>query len=147
MRWDFSRPAIRTDLLRALIYWALTQDEDGSFPQNFWVTGEAYWKGMQLDEVAFPVLLAWRLQKLDLLKQFDPRVMVVRAVNFLLHSGPVTGEERWEEASGYSPSTLAALISAFICAASFARGEQDTETAVFWRTTLISSDLISRSGR
>jgi glucoamylase len=116
---------------RALIYLAARQEEDGSFPQNFWVDGEAFWKGMQLDEVAFPVLLAWRLHQLQLLGQFNPHVMVNRAVAFLLHSGPVTGEERWEEASGYSPSTLAVIISAFICAASFARAKQDNETAAF----------------
>jgi glucoamylase len=117
--------------LRALIYLAARQEEDGSFPQNFWVDGEAFWKGMQLDEVAFPVLLAWRLHQLRLLGQFNPRVMVNRAVAFLLHSGPVTGEERWEEASGYSPSTLAVIISAFICAAAFARAEQDSGAAAF----------------
>jgi len=117
--------------LRALVYLAARQEEDGSFPQNFWVDGKAYWKGMQLDEVAFPVLLAWRLHQLKLLGQFDPRVMVNRAVCFLLHSGPVTGEERWEEGSGYSPSTLAVIISAFICAASFAREDQDNDQAAF----------------
>ncbi|MFY9936971.1 MAG: glycoside hydrolase family 15 protein [Silvibacterium sp.] len=117
--------------LRALIYLASRQEEDGSFPQNFWVNGDAFWKGMQLDEVAFPVLLAWRLHQLKLLGQFDPRVMVNRALAFLLHSGPVTGEERWEEGSGYSPSTLAVIISAFICGASFAREEQDNGTAAF----------------
>lgn len=117
--------------LRALIYLATRQEEDGSFPQNFWVNGDAYWKGMQLDEVAFPVLLAWRLHQLQLLGEFNPRVMVNRAVAFLLHSGPVTGEERWEEGSGYSPSTLAVIISAFVCAASFARAEKDTGTAAF----------------
>ena len=117
--------------LRALIYLAARQEEDGSFPQNFWVDGEAFWKGMQLDEVAFPVLLAWRLHQLKLLGEFNPRVMVNRAVAFLLHSGPVTGEERWEEASGYSPSTLAVIIAAFICAASFARAEKDSDTAIF----------------
>src|SRR5690348_14767238 len=73
-----------------------------------------------LGSVAFPVLLTWRLHQQQLLGRFNPRVMVNRAVAFLLHSGPVTGEERWEEASGYSPSTLAVIISAFICAASFA---------------------------
>ena len=119
--------------LRALIYLAARQEEDGSFPQNFWVDGEAFWKGMQLDEVAFPVLLAWRLHQLKLLGEFNPRVMVNRAVAFLLHSGPVTGEERWEEASGYSPSTLAVIIAAFICAASFARAEKDSDTAIFLR--------------
>ena len=33
--------------------------------------------------------------------------------------------------SGYSPSTLAVIISAFICAASFAREDQDNDRAVF----------------
>ncbi len=117
--------------VRALIYLAARQEEDGSFPQNFWVDGEAFRKGTQLDEIAFPVLLAWRLHRLGLLAQFDPRVMVNRAVAFLLRSGPVTGEERWEETSGYSPSTLAAIIAAFICAASFAREEGKNGTAAF----------------
>lgn len=117
--------------LRALIYLAARQEEDGRFPQNFWVDGTAFWNGMQLDEVAFPVLLAGRLHRDRLLAQFHPTVMVRRAVNFLLHSGPVTGEERWEEASGYSPSTLAVIIAAFICAASFASEEEDKETAAF----------------
>jgi glucoamylase len=117
--------------LRALIYLAARQEESGSFPQNFWVNGEAFWSGMQLDEVAFPVLLAWRLHQLQLLGDFNPRVMVDRAAAFLLHSGPVTGEERWEEGSGYSPSTLAAIISAFICAASFARADHDDQIGAF----------------
>ena len=117
--------------LRGLIYLAARQEEDGRFPQNFWVNGEAFWKGLQLDGVAFPVMLAWRLQELKLLGQFDPAVMVERAVGFLLHSGPVTGEERWEETSGYSPSTLAVIISAFICAAAFARTKKDDDQAEF----------------
>ncbi len=116
---------------RALLYLASRQEEDGKFPQNFWVNGEAFWTGMQLDEVAFPVLLAWRLHQFKLLRHFNPIVMVNRAVAFLLHSGPVTGEERWEEASGYSPSTLAAIISAVICAACFARAEQNDDQAAF----------------
>lgn len=116
---------------RTLVYLAARQEEDGSFPQNFWIDGEAFWKGMQLDEVAFPVLLAWRLHQLRSLAEFDPRVMVDRAVKFLLHSGPVTAQGRWEHGSGYSPSTLAAVIAAFICAAGFAREKPDEKTAAF----------------
>ena len=48
--------------------------------------------------------------------------MVLKAAGYLIHHGPVTPEERWEENSGYSPSTLAAHIAALICAAAFARG-------------------------
>src|SRR5579872_5659429 len=117
--------------LRALIYLAARQDEDGGFPQNSWVNGEAFRNGLQLDEIAFPVLLASRLHILRLLRQFNPRVMVRRAVAFLLHGGPVTGEERWEEAGGYSPSTLAAVIAACICAAVFTRDEKQDEAAAF----------------
>jgi glucoamylase len=116
---------------RALIYLAARQEEDGGFPQNFWVNGDAFRNGMQLDEIAFPVLLASRLNKLHLLGDFNPLVMVQRAAAFLLHQGPVTGEERWEEASGYSPSTLAAVISALICAAGFIRAEKDDQPASF----------------
>lgn len=117
--------------LRALIYLAARQEEDGGFPQNFWVNGDAFRNGMQLDEIALPVLLAWRLRKLRLLGEFNPLVMVKRAAAFLLRRGPVTGEERWEEASGYSPSTLAAVISALICAAGFIRAEKDDQAASF----------------
>ncbi len=117
--------------VRVLIYLAARQEEDGGFTQNFWIDGEPFRDGTQLDEVAFPVILAWRLKQQDLLGDFDPGVMVRRAINFLLLKGPVTGEERWEEASGYSPSTLAAIIAACICAAAFEREGGRPETASF----------------
>ena len=62
--------------LRALIYLACTQQDDGGFPQNFWIDGEPYWSGIQLDEVAFPIMLAWRLRKAGALADFDPYPMV-----------------------------------------------------------------------
>ena len=46
---------------RALVYLACTQQPDGGFAQNFWIDGTPYWSGNQLDEVAFPLILAWRL--------------------------------------------------------------------------------------
>jgi glucoamylase len=45
--------------------------------------------------------------------------VVRRACGFLIREGPVTAQDRWEEALGYSPSTLAAHITALICAAEF----------------------------
>lgn len=118
--------------LRALIYLACSQQEDGGFPQNFWVDGTPYWKGVQLDEVAFPIMLAWRLWQADALQGFDPYSMVVRAARYLIERGPVTDQERWEECSGFSPSTLAAKIAAFICAAHFARVHADKALAQFF---------------
>ncbi len=96
---------------RALVYLACTQQPDGGFAQNFWIDGTPYWTGIQLDEVAFPIILAWRLWKLDGLGNFDVFPFVERAAAFLVRYAPVTQQERWEENAGYSPSTLAAVIS------------------------------------
>jgi glucoamylase len=115
--------------LRALINLAARQEADGGFAQNSWVDGKSFRNNIQLDEVALPVLLAARLSRDALLGQFEALPMVSRAANFLLHSGPITGEERWEELGGYSPSTLAAVIAAEICAAGLLRAAGDGITA------------------
>jgi glucoamylase len=117
--------------LRALIFLAVSQHDDGGFAQNFWVDGESYWSGTQLDEVALPIVLAWQLRRLGALADFDPFEMVRRAAGFLIRNGPVTQQERWEEASGYSPSTLASNIVALTCAAAFFRDRGDPATAEF----------------
>jgi glucoamylase len=116
---------------RALVYLACTQRPDGSFAQNFWIDGTPYWTGIQLDEVAFPLILAWRLWKLDGLGEFQVFPFVERAVGFLVRHSPVTQQERWEEAAGYSPSTLAAVISGLICAADIVRAYGSAELARF----------------
>ncbi|HEY4313492.1 MAG TPA: glycoside hydrolase family 15 protein [Pirellulales bacterium] len=115
--------------LRALIYLACSQCPDGGFFQNFWISGEPYWRGVQLDEVSFPIMLAWRLQAADGLDGFDPWPMIRNAAGYLIEHGPATPQERWEENGGYSPSTLAANIAGLICAASFARQRRDETTA------------------
>jgi glucoamylase len=118
--------------LRALIWLAAIQHKDGGFPQNSWIDGTAYWSGVQLDEIAAPLLLAWRLYKHDVpLNLFNPRVMMVRAATYLILQGPVTSQERWEENAGYSPSTLATVIAALVCAAEFAREHDHAKTADF----------------
>ncbi len=117
--------------LRALIYLAATQQEEGGFYQNFWINGEPYWRGIQLDEVSFPIILAWRLHAAGLLRQFDPYPMVMQAARYLIENGPATPQDRWEENSGYSPSTLASNIAALTCAASFAESRNDKKTAAF----------------
>lgn len=114
---------------RALIYLAASQHDDGGFAQNFWINGTPYWQGIQLDEVAFPIILAWRLQSRHAFKIFDPYSMVRRALGFLLLHGPATQEERWEEAGGYSPSSLAVHISGLVCGADFARRHGDDKLA------------------
>ena len=117
--------------LRSLIYLAASQREDGGFYQNFWVNGDPYWTGVQLDEVSYPILLAWRLHVLNALRDFDPYPMVLKAAAYLIRQGPATPQERWEEASGYSPSTLAVHIAALMCAAAFARKRGNPPLATF----------------
>jgi len=122
-----------TTPLRALVYLAVTQNADGGFHQNFWVDGSPYWSGVQLDEVAFPILLAWRLHEEDALEEFDPYPMVLAAAGYLVRHGPATPQDRWEEASGYSPSTLASNVAALTCAALFADARGDLETGRYLR--------------
>src|SRR5213080_884283 len=117
--------------LRALIWLAAIQRPDGSFPQNSWIDGTAYWSGQQLDQIAAPILLAWRLHKQDALGLFNPRVMIVRAAAHLILQGPVTSQDRWEENAGYSPSTLATVIAALVCAAEWATEYGETAAADF----------------
>lgn len=116
---------------RALVYLACTQQPNGGFAQNFWVDGRPYWSGIQLDEVAFPLILAWRLWKADGLGEMDIFPFVERAAGFLVRHAPITHQERWEENAGYSPSTLAAVISGLICAAEMARARDSMEIAEF----------------
>jgi glucoamylase len=117
--------------LRALVYLACTQHPDGSFAQNFWIDGTPYWTGIQLDEVAFPIMLAWRLWKHGDLEKFDVFPFVESAAGFLVRYAPITQQERWEENAGYSPSTLAAVITALVCAADLARAHQAPELGGF----------------
>ena len=104
---------------------------DGGFAQDFWVNGEPYWSGIQLDEVAFPIMLASRLWREKGLGNFDPSFMIRAGVAYLIRNGPVTQQERWEEASGYSPSTLAAMIAALVSAAKILGEKEDEATATF----------------
>ncbi|MFC6645716.1 glycoside hydrolase family 15 protein [Granulicella cerasi] len=117
--------------LRALVYLACTQKPDGGFAQNFWIDGTPYWSGIQLDEVAFPIILAWRIWKLGGLGKFDVLPFVSSAAAFLTRYAPVTQQERWEENAGYSPSTLAAVISALICASDIIHAHGSDELAKF----------------
>lgn len=118
--------------LRALIWLAALQRTDGSFPQNSWLDGTAYWSGLQLDEIAAPILLGWRLYKQDAtIGLFDPRVMILRAAAYLILQGPVTGQDRWEENAGYSPSTLATVIASLVCVAECANELGNTKLADF----------------
>ena len=137
---------------RALVYLACTQRPDGGFFQNFWIDGRPYWKGVQLDEVAFPLILTWRLWKANGLGSWNVLAFVERAVGFLVRHAPITHQERWEENSGYSPSTLAAVIAGLICAAEICRAMGSAEQADFveefadWIESHLEDWTVTRAG-
>jgi glucoamylase len=113
-----------TEVRRILRYLRATQESDGSWPQNCWLDGSPYWRGLQLDECAFPMLLldmAWRNGALrrPVLQEFWP--MLERAAGFVLRNGPRTRQDRWEENAGYTPFTLAVVIAALLAAAEIAQ--------------------------
>ena len=118
-----------------LLYLMSTQEEDGHWLQNMWLDGSPYWGGVQMDETAFPILVADHLKRLDALSGFDAWPMVQRAAAYLARNGPVTQQDRWEEDGGYSPFTLAAEIAALLAVAEFAEEKGDFGLANYLRET------------
>lgn len=108
------------------------QKPDGSFPQNSWLDGRPFWGSLQMDEVAYPLIMAYEL------KRFDKATWenhVKKAADFIVKNGPSTPQERWEEEAGYSPSTIAAEIAGLVCAAEIARRNGDTASAELYLKT------------
>jgi glucoamylase len=133
------------DACRTLFYLICTQEADGHWPQNMWLDGTPYSGGMQMDETAFPILLASTFKRMGKLIDIDPWPMVQKAASFLVCNGPVTQEDRWEESPGYSPFTLAVEISALLEASDFAKGAGKPEMAKYLQETAdIWNDGIER---
>ena len=97
-----------------------TQDRDGHWAQNMWLDGSPHWSGIQMDETGMPILLADLLRKNGVLPANDLWPTVRRAASYLVKNGPGTEEDRWEDAGGYSPYTLAIEIGALLAAAEIA---------------------------
>jgi len=117
---------------RALDYlWTVQQRPDGSFPQNSRLDGEAVFGGLQMDEVAFPIVLAWQLRRTGA-ADWD---RVRRSADFIVANGPSTPQERWENIGGYSPATIAAEIAGLVCAADIARSNGQAATAARYLAT------------
>ena len=99
------------DILRYLI---ATQHADGHWYQNQWLGGKPYWQGVQLDESAFPVLLAAALAERDALQGIAVAGMISRALGFIARNGPISQQDRWEEDAGINAFTLSICIAALV---------------------------------
>jgi glucoamylase len=123
----------RATAARTLAYLVASQEPDGHWPQNQWVDGVPYWTGLQLDEAAYPLLLAGALRTgashmhgrtgthaaafQDLVTRTALDGMIARAAGFIARTGPATSQDRWEETAGLCPSTLAPVVAALVVAA------------------------------
>ena len=108
------------------------QQADGSFPRNSLVNGKSAPDsfGTQLDEVSYPILMANQLGITDAATYTNH---IKPAADFVVTRGPSFGAERWEEQSGYSPSTIAAEIAGLLAAADIADVNGDASSARLWR--------------
>jgi glucoamylase len=113
------------------------QKPDGSFPQNSSVDGTPVWTGLQLDEVAFPIVLAYQLGRTDAATWGHVKAAADFIVNFQQdgNRAPWTPQERWENQSGYSPATIASEIAGLVCAAVLARANGDAAAAARYEST------------
>lgn len=126
--------------------------DGGWFLQKTHVDGTVEWVGVQLDQTAMPIMLGWKLWDSKILsdqeliswyhKMFKP------AADFLVKGGtvnigwnnakitpPVTQQERWEEQSGHSPSTTAAVITGLAAATDIANLAGDKVSAELYAKT------------
>lgn len=102
------------------------QKPDGSVPQNSFLDGKPFWGSLQMDEVAYPLILAYQLGRYDK-PTYENHVK--KAADFIVKNGPSTPQDRWEERPGYSPATIAAEIAGLICAADIAKRNGDGASA------------------
>ncbi len=123
-------------------YWfSDLQLPNGSFPRNGLLNGKAApdTGGLQLDETADPILAAWQAGLGSDRALYEDHIKP--AADFLVANGPADGVERWEEQTGFSPSTMADEVAGLVAATSIARAQGDTASA---RLFLASADNFRR---
>jgi glucoamylase len=108
---------------------------DGSMPRNSLLNGKPApdTGGTQLDETAYPILMAYQAGLGGDTALYQDHIRP--AADFLVAHGPAFGVERWEEQSGYSPSTIAAEIAGLTAASAVASMHGDTARAQLYQAT------------
>lgn len=111
------------------------QQSDGSMPRNSLLNGlpAPDTGGLQLDETSYPILMAWESGLAGDQNLYQHHV--VPAADFLVAHGPSDGVERWEEQTGYSPSTIAAEIAGLTAASAIATANHDPARAGVYQAT------------
>jgi glucan 1,4-alpha-glucosidase len=119
-----------TDMTRFLF--ERQQQPDGSMPRNSLTNGKLAPDSFnaQLDECAYPLVMALAV---GLTGNAYYKAHIAPAANFVASHGPSFGPERWEEQSGFSPSTISAEIAGLVAAAIIADRNGDHASARVWR--------------
>ena len=107
----------------------------GAMPRNSLLNGKAApdTGGTQLDEAAYPILMAYLAGLGGDAALWQDHIRA--AADFLVANGPSFGVERWEEQTGYSPSTIAAEIAGLTAASAIAASHGDTVRARLYQAT------------
>ncbi|HEX5115602.1 MAG TPA: glucodextranase DOMON-like domain-containing protein [Pseudonocardiaceae bacterium] len=108
---------------------------DGRIPRNSLLNGKAApdTGGDQLDETAYPILMAYQSGLGGDAALWAQHIRP--AADFLVAHGPSFGVERWEEQSGFSPSTIAAEIAGLTAASTIAARHGDQQRAQVYLAT------------
>ncbi len=108
---------------------------NGSMPRNSLLNGQAApdTGGTQLDEASYPILMALLSGLGGDASLYENHIR--SAADFLVANGPSFGVERWEEQTGYSPSTIAAEIAGLTAASVIAKAHGDTARAQLYQAT------------
>ncbi|MGN6603033.1 MAG: glycoside hydrolase family 15 protein [Ginsengibacter sp.] len=128
----------KDEVIQILNYLMTTQEDDGRWSQNMWLEGIPHWTGLQMDEIALPIILVDKCHQnkqlsADRLKRYWPGIK--KALSFIVLHGPRTGQDRWEEEAGLTAFTLASEVTALLSAAHLADLDNRKEMAQYCRET------------
>lgn len=160
---DRETPVAAMNYLKTVQVTPATPDNKGAsgwYLQKTHVDGTPEWIGVQLDQTAMPIMLAWKLWRAGLIDQAGLAALYADqlkpAATFLAKGGdialkfnkakivpPNTQQERWEEQPGDSPSTTAAIVTGLSVAADIAKASGDEAGARLYRASAdkIAADI------
>ena len=152
---DRETPVAAMRYLKTVQVTSQTPDNKGAsgwYLQKTHVDGTPEWIGVQLDQTAMPIMLAWKLWQAGLLDKAAISTLYADqlkpAATFLAKGGdiamkfnvakitpPNTQQERWEEQPGDSPSSTAAIVTGLTVAAEIAQAAGDSAGGKLYRAS------------
>jgi glucoamylase len=98
--------------LDTLRFMSRQEMSDGRIAQNTWVDGRPYWSAQQMDQEAYPLILAAQLKQVGVTFDAPLQAFLERRLAIVENSNGYSVQERWEEEGGFSPNSIAVLSAA-----------------------------------